>query len=288
MRLLLPLLILTLPTFAAVQEKPWQPLWPEGAPGALGEAEEDTPSIMIVLPESGAPTPAVVVCPGGGYRNLAMDYEGTEVAHWLAENGIAGIVLRYRLGPNYHYPAQLQDALRAIRTVRHNAETWGIDPQKVGILGFSAGGHLTASAATLYHLEMPTAGDAVDKQNARPDFACPVYPVISMEEPFGHMGSRGNLLGETPDQALIDLVSLEKQVTAETAPCFIVHTYEDQTVPVENAILLFQALRKQGVPTELHIFERGRHGLGMGRENAAFAAWPNLFLEWLRVREILK
>lgn len=286
--LLLTLLCCALSRHAqgAVREVALQPLWPGGAPGAQGTEEIDIPAITPFLPEGNGPAPAIVVCPGGGYGGLAMDYEGYEVARWLAENGIAGFVLRYRLGPKYHHPAPLQDALRALRTIRHNAAEWKIDPKRVGILGFSAGGHLTGSAATLYSLDMPTVGDEIDKEVARPDFACLVYPVISMMPPFGHMGSQKNLLGEHPDQSLIALVCLDKQVTPETPPCFIAHTYADQGVPVENATLFLNALRAAKVPAELHIFEQGNHGLGMGRGNAAFAAWPGLFLEWLKTRGV--
>ncbi|MBI2435984.1 MAG: alpha/beta hydrolase [Candidatus Hydrogenedentes bacterium] len=276
---------------SAVREEPVQVLWPQGAPGAQGTEEKDIPAMTPFLPEGaqaeGSGTPAIIVCPGGGYAGLAMGYEGFDVARWLAENGIAGFVLRYRLGPAYHHPAPLQDALRAIRTVRHRAKEWNIDPKRVGILGFSAGGHLTGSAATLFHLDIPTAGDEIDAEPARPDFACPVYPVICMGEPYGHPSCLMHLLGDAPAPELIELVSLEKQVRADTAPCFIVHSLEDQVIPVENALLFFSALRKAGVTAELHVFQRGRHGLGMGSGDPAFAAWPGLFLEWLRTQGVL-
>lgn len=273
---------------AEPQALPEQPLWAEGAPGAQGTTDADVPVIFPYLPEGATDaTPAVIVCPGGGYAGLAMDYEGHEVAQWLAKNGIAGFVLRYRHAPGYHHPTPLMDAQRALRTVRHRAKEWNIATDKVGILGFSAGGHLTASTAALHEEDIPKGSDAIDQESARPDFACPVYAVISMEEPYGHMGSRKNLLGENPDPALVKLVCLEQQVDAETPPCFIVHTQQDQAVPVENALLFFEALQKVKVPAELHIFTRGKHGLGMGRGDKAFEAWPGLLLEWLRVQGVL-
>lgn len=256
-------------------------LWPGGVPGAVGAGDADRPSLTIYLPASPAATrPAVVVCPGGGYRNLAMDHEGKQIAEWLNARGIAAFVLKYRLGPRYKHPAMIQDAQQAIRTVRRRAAEFGVAPERIGIWGFSAGGHLASSAAT--HFEV------VDGVGSRPDFAILSYPVLTLtEEQYVHKGSRENLLGPNPDPALARLLSSELQVTPQTPPVFLFHTNEDTAVPPENSILFYLALRRARVPVEMHIFEPGRHGLGLAQSIPALAVWPTLLENWFRTRGIL-
>ena len=263
------------------------PLWAEGAPDATGEAPIHHPAIYKYLPEN--PTGVgIVVCPGGGYGGLALDHEGEQVAKWLNENGIAAFVLRYRHAPLYAHPTPRGDVRRALRLVRANAEAWGLKRDHIGVLGFSAGGHLTATAATQFADGDPAATDPVERESSRPDFAAPIYPVISMKEPHGHMGSRKNLLGPDPAPELVDSMSLETQVTAATPPLFIAFTTEDSVVPVQNGLLLYQACLDAGVPVEMHLFEKGRHGLGLGVEDLPFKRWPGLFLDWLRNRGVLQ
>jgi acetyl esterase/lipase len=263
-------------------------LWPGGAPGAIGDDEKDKPSITVYLPPAETANGlAVVVCPGGGYGALALDHEGKQIADWLNSNGITAFVLRYRIAPRYHHPAPLEDAQRAIRTVRAHAAEWKIDSNRIGILGFSAGGHLTSSAGTHFDKGNPDAQDPIDRVSCRPDFMVLVYPVISFSEPFTHLGSKRNLLGESPDDKLVANYSNEKQVTSETPPTFLVHTSEDSAVPPENSVAFYLALRKAGVAAEMHIYERGRHGLGLGANDPAFATWPSHCITWLRGRGML-
>lgn len=247
----------------------------------MGNEAVDRPELTFYTAASPASThPAVVVCPGGGYRNLAMDHEGKQIAEWLTARGIAAIVLKYRLGPRYHHPAMLNDVQQAIRTVRSRAKDLGIAPDKIGVWGFSAGGHLASSAATQFK--------TVDGVSSRPDFAILSYPVITLtDEPFVHKGSRQNLLGDTPDAALVKQMSTELQVTAQTPPVFLFHTSGDTGVPAENSILFYLALRKAGVPAEMHIFEQGRHGLGLAQSDPALRLWPTLLENWFRTRGIL-
>ncbi len=274
---------------AATDEPRLELLWPNGAPGAVGDDEKDRPSITVYLPaadkSNGA---AVVVCPGGGYGALAVDHEGKQVAEWLNANGIAAFVLRYRIAPRYKHPAPIQDAQRAIRTVRTRAAAWHVDPARIGILGFSAGGHLTSTAGTHFDAGNKDAADPIDRVSCRPDFVVLVYPVISFTTAYMHAGSRKNLLGENPDEKLVESLSNEKQVTKETPPTFLVHTNEDTGVPPENSVLFYLALRKAGVPAELHIYEKGRHGLGLGPNDPAFGTWPQHCITWLRVRGLLQ
>jgi acetyl esterase/lipase len=259
-------------------------LWPDGAPGVRGQADGDKPTLTVYTPDKDKATgAAIVVCPGGGYGNLAMDHEGHQVAKWLDENGIAAFVLKYRhRGSGYGHPAPLQDAQRAVRTVRSRAAEWDIDPQRIGIMGFSAGGHLASTVGTHFDKGHRNAADPIERASCRPDFMILVYPVISLTEPFTHQGSKKNLLGPHPDKALVESLSNEKQVTAQTPPTFLVHTDEDTTVPCENSVAFFLALRRAHVPAEMHIFAKGPHGIGLGRKGEATALWPKLCVEWMR------
>jgi acetyl esterase/lipase len=258
-------------------------LWPDGAPGALGSEPVDKPKITLYPADPAlANGAAVVVCPGGGYGVVAADHEGRQIAEWLNSLGVSAFVLQYRLGPRYHHPVPLQDAQRAIRLLRSRAPEWRVDPGRVGILGFSAGGHLTSTAATHFDAGKPDAADPIERQSSRPDFAVLAYPVISLLDPVAHAGSRRNLLGETPDPALVELLSNDKQVTAQTPPCFLFHTADDQAVPVENSLLFFAALRKAGVPGELHVFAHGRHGVGLAQDDPSLSQWPRLCAQWMK------
>jgi acetyl esterase/lipase len=265
------------------------PLWTGAAPGALGTAETDIPTITVYLPRS-VPrgTPAVVVCPGGGYVNLAMNHEGRQVASFLNSMGIAAFVLRYRLGPRYHHPIELGDAQRAIRTLRSHASDWRLDPARIGIMGFSAGGHLAMSASTHFDSGKADAADAIDRAGSRPDFAILGYPVISMTQPWTHAGSKKYLLGDNPDPALAKSLSGEEAVTKDTPPTFIFQTDTDTVVPAENSIYYFLALRKAGVPGEMHIFEKGPHGVGLANDDPALSEWSKLLTNWLRLHGIVK
>lgn len=267
---------------------PVQPLWPDGAPGAKGKDPGDIPGVMAYLPPMAkANGAAVVICPGGGYGALAMDHEGHQIARWLNDHGIAGIILRYRLGPKYNHPTQLHDAQRAVRFTRGHAKDWHIDPARVGILGFSAGGHLASTAGTHFDRGQTDAQEATDKQSCRPDFMVLLYPVITLTGPHAHVGSRNNLLGKNPDPALVESLCNDKQVTKDTPPTFLVHTTEDTGVPPENSILFYLALAKNKVPAEMHVFEKGRHGLGLGPKELPFAAWPGQCIAWLQGRGFL-
>lgn len=263
-------------------------LWPAGAPGAKGDSEADQPTLSIYLPAAEkAVGTAVIVCPGGGYRNLAVDHEGDQVARWLNSFGVTAFMLKYRLGPTYHHPIQLGDAQRAIQYVRANAEKFGVSVDRVGIMGFSAGGHLASTAATHFNDGEADSSDPLDAMHTRPDFAILGYPVISFTTEYTHKGSRTNLLGETPDPKLVELLSNENQVTAETPPTFLFHTNEDTGVPAENSVLFYLALRKAGVPAELHIYERGPHGVGLAPTDRILSTWPDRLADWLYSRGLL-
>ncbi len=287
---LLVALVLPVQVFAA--EPSVEGLWPAGAPGAKGDAPGDKPTLTVYLPEKDKATgAAVVVCPGGGYGHLAMDHEGHQVAQWLNSLGVAGFILTYRhrnSGVGYGHPAPLQDAQRAIRTVRSHAAQWGVKPDRIGILGFSAGGHLASTAATHFDDKVYEASDAVDRVSARPDFAVLIYPVISMAEPYTHRGSVQNLVGRDPDPELLDKMSGEKNVTAKTPPTFLVATWEDTGVPAENSLYYCLALRKARVPAEMHLFAKGPHGFGLGARIPGANAWPNLCAKWMDVMGLLK
>jgi acetyl esterase/lipase len=265
------------------------PLWSSAAPGALGSDDSDVPTVTVYLPRSmAASTPAMVVCPGGGYQNLASNHEGRQVANYLNSLGMAAFVLRYRLGPRYHHPIELGDAQRAIRTLRAHAAEWRLDAARIGIMGFSAGGHLAMTASTWFDAGDAQAADAVDRVSSRPDFAVLGYPVISMTADYMHRGSQRNLLGETPDPDLARRLSGENAVTRQTPPTFIFQTNEDTTVPAENSIQYFLALRRAGVPAEMHVFEKGAHGVGLANDIPSLSPWSSLLATWLRGRGLVK
>jgi acetyl esterase/lipase len=263
------------------------PLWPAGAPGALGNSSNDTPTLTVFLPDPAKATgAAMVICPGGGYGHLA-NHEGELYARWLNEMGIAGFVLRYRLGSaGYRHPVMLQDATRAVRTVRARAQEWQVDPKRVGIIGSSAGGHLASTLLTHFDAGQTNATDLIEQQSSRPDLGILCYAVITFGE-FTHQGSKNNLLGTNPPPELVQLLSNEQQVTRDTPPCFLWHTVEDKTVPVENSMQFAAALRKAGVPFALHIYEKGGHGQGLGARTwkpEALHPWTKDCEFWLRER----
>ena len=261
-------------------------LWEDDAPGAQGKAQDDVPTLTVYRPQmpSGA---AVVVCPGGGYGGLA-EHEGKPVAQWLNTVGVTGFVLKYRLGPKYHHPVELGDVLRAIRYVRFHAMDWKLDPQRVGVLGFSAGGHLASTAMTHFDNGDPSATDPIDKLASRPDFGILIYPVITLEGPNAHAGSRKNLLGDNPSPELVELLSSQKQVTDRTPPCFLVHSSDDGAVPFKNSLLFADALHAHHVPVELHVFDHGGHGFGLGPKDPVLREWPNLCARWMEFHGWLK
>jgi acetyl esterase/lipase len=264
-------------------------LWEQGAPGAVGKEPADVPNVRVFLPPADKATgAAVVICPGGGYGHLADTYEGVDVARRFNAMGVAGIVLKYRLAPRYRHPAPLDDARRALRLTRHHAKEWSIDSGRVGILGFSAGGHLAATASTHFDDGDANANDPIDRLSSRPDFSVLVYPVITMSGPKHHGGSRNNLLGPEADPKLVEDLSNEKRVTNRTPPAFLVHTSEDGAVPPENSVLYYQACHKLRVPAELHVFQKGRHGLGLGPRGLPFSAWPQLCEAWLHNQNLLR
>jgi acetyl esterase/lipase len=269
------------------------PLWSGQAPGAQGKDEPDIPTITVyptrTAPRPGAPgLTAVIVCPGGSYVHLAMNHEGRQVANYLNSLGIFAVVLKYRLGPRYHHPIEIGDAQRAIRLLRAKAADWGIASDRVGIMGFSAGGHLASSASTHFDAGKTDAADPIDRLSSRPDFAVLGYPVISLSAAWTHQGSKDALLGKNPDPELAKSLSGELAVTARTPPTFIFQTNGDTTVPAENAVYYYLALRKAGVAAEMHVFQRGPHGVGLGGDDFALAQWPGLLANWLRVHSLLK
>jgi acetyl esterase/lipase len=257
-------------------------LWPDGAPGALGAEPEDKPKITIYrAPSERRNGAAAIVCPRGSYARLASDHEGRQVAESLNGFGVSAFVLQYRVGPRYRHPAPLLDVQRALRLVRSRAEELGIDRRRVGLVGFSAGGHLASTAGTRFDDGKKDAADPVEREGCRPAFLVLGYPVITMTGAYVHESSRRNLLGDAPAPALLDELSTEKHVTAETSPTFLFHTAEDPGVPVENSLAFFSALRARGVPAELHVFQRGKHGVGLAATDDALAVWPSLCRAWL-------
>ena len=238
------------------------PLWENVAPGALGATESDVPTLTYYPPvnPNGA---AIVIMPGGGYSFVATNHEGRQIANWLNSLGITAFVLKYRVGPKYRNPIELQDAQRAVRLVRSNAAKFGIESGRLGIMGFSAGGHLASTLATHFDAGNSSAPDAIARVSCRPDFVILAYAVISFMPPYAHQGSVNSLLGDDPDPNLLKELSNELQVTEQTPPTFLFSTGEDSAVPPENSVAFYLALRKAGVPAELHIFEKGSHGVGL-------------------------
>ena len=262
-------------------------LWPDGAPAAVGKEPADVPTLTAFpAPKDKATGAAVIVCPGGGYSHLA-DHEGRPVAEWLNTLGISAFVLKYRVGPRYHHPQPLQDAARAIRTVRARASEWQLDPNRIGILGFSAGGHLAATIGTHFDAGKADAADPIERVSSRPDLMILIYPVITMRE-FTHAGSKRMLLGENAPEDLVKLLSNDEQVTKETPPAFLIHTADDPGVPVENSLRFAAALRKAKVPVEIHVYENGPHGFGLGLKDPILATWPQRCAEWLRLHGFIK
>jgi acetyl esterase/lipase len=259
-------------------------LWPKGAPGALGDRPEDKPTLIVYLPEKEKATGAAVcICPGGGYGHLAMDHEGHQIAQWFNSMGVAGFIVDYRhRRKGYGHPAPLQDAQRAIRTVRARGGEWGVDPSRIGVMGFSAGGHLASTAATHFDAGKPDAEDSIERASCRPDFAILCYPVVMFDEAYTHRGSQRNLLGEDADPKLVRSLSNEKQVTPQTPPTFLFHTDEDKGVPAENSVQFYLALRRAKVPAELHIYRQGRHGLGLAPDMPGTGNWPKQCQDWMR------
>jgi len=274
------------------------PLWPEGVPGAkaIGDERPETggrianvsePTLTVYGPATDRPNgTAVIIAPGGGYGMLSTEREGVQFTNWLSTLGVTSFVLKYRL-KEFGHPAPLQDVLRAVRLVRSHAAEFKVNPARVGVMGSSAGGHLAASAGTLFDHAAGRTGAALDATSARPDFLILLYPVITMDDPHAHAGSRKNLLGDNPPPELLQLASMAKQVTTATPPTLLIHTQEDQSVPVENSILFYQALTRAKVPAEMYLFERGSHGMGMKPGFGTASDWPARAADWLRHRGLL-
>ncbi len=293
------LTVLLLGAAAAQAQTQVLPLWPEGVPNARtapgperledGERVSNVSQPTLTVFPAAYDRPgktAVIICPGGGYSFLSSTREGQQYAQWLSGLGVTAFVLKYRLS-DYGHPAPLQDVLRAIRLVRSHAAEYGVAPDRIGVMGSSAGGHLAASAATLYNNAAGRTGAALDSVSARPDFAMLMYPVIAMDAPAVHMGSREALLGKAPSPELVRLMSVEKQVTADTPPTLLIHSQDDGLVPVENSILFYQALTRAHVPAEMLLFEHGGHGMAMRLGQGTASDWPRRAEEWLRGRQLI-
>lgn len=297
------LLLLTgmLIAFAGIAQNKILPLW-ENDPPNYRESGEVTiwdtsdivrirlvqkPDIAIFLPsKKNATGEAVIICPGGGYQILAYDWEGSDIARWLNSRGIAAFVLKYRLpGSSSNivpHKSPLLDAQRAMRLVRYHAEEWNVDPSRIGIMGFSAGGHLASSLSTHYDGGDPGGTDPVERMSCRPDFSVLIYPVISFTGEFTHSGSKRALLGDHPDEELVTYFSSELQVTDDTPPAILVHSNDDTGVPVENSLVYFQALRAHKIPSELHIYPYGGHGFSLAIGMGHLSTWPDRVIDWIR------
>ncbi len=261
------------------------PLWPGAAPGAQGTANEDIPTLTPYLPAANPSRTAVIVAPGGGYGHLST--KEADVARWLAAHGVAAFVLKYRLGPKYHNPVELEDAQRAVRLVRADAARYGVARDHIGMVGFSAGGHLAASAGTVFDAGSAGSDDRVARESSRPDFLILAYPVISMMPPYGHTASRTNLLGEHPSPELERETSVETRVTAQTPATFLYATTDDPVVPVMNSVLFYEALVANKVSAEMHLYAHGPHGTGLAQGFPDLKSWPDLLLVWMRARGMM-
>jgi acetyl esterase/lipase len=268
------------------------PLWDGEAPAIVGEPAANRPSIDIYLPPDDiANGTGVVVCPGGGYGFLALDHEGKQAADWLNARGVAAFVLHYRIvtkgRPAPLHPAPLMDVQRALRTVRAKAADYHLKPDRIGVWGFSAGGHLASSAATHFDAGKTDADDPIERASCRPDFAILAYPVVSMDPAVSHGGSRQNLLGKEPSPEVVELMSNDKHVTKQTPATFIFHTDDDAAVPVANSLLFYLACKKNGVSVEMHSYAHGTHGVGLALKNPILGTWPERLEAWLRGRKLL-
>jgi acetyl esterase/lipase len=266
-------------------------LWENGAPGAQGTLEEDKPTLTLYPARSGWATPAqttaVIIAPGGSYQRLSANHEGRQAANWFNALGVTAFVLRYRVGPRYHHPIEMGDGLRAVRYVRAHAQELGIRADRIGFMGFSAGGHLVATVETHFDAGDPSASDPIDHVSSRPDFAILAYPVISMTADYAHKGSVAALLGEHPDPKLAMEMSPEFHVRQDTPPTFLFTTSTDTSVPPENSIVFYSALHKAGVAAELHVFQSGPHGVGLALGDPALGEWSTLLRNWLRARGLV-
>ncbi|WP_420385285.1 alpha/beta hydrolase [Roseivirga sp.] len=299
-RILLLSLALMSVLFNGLQSQTKIPVWPDEIPNRIESGEKETqtnndilwimkiqePELEIYLPPNRKNNgSAVMILPGGGYAGLAYDWEGTDVAKWLNSIGVAAFVLKYRVPLSESVENKewvpLQDAQRALRTIRSRAEEFNIDPAKIGVMGFSAGGHLASTLGTHYNQKIPFMNDAIEQVSARPDFLMLIYPVISMQPDLTHQGSRNNLIGEGADQMLTDLFSNEKQVDAFTPPTFLLHAIDDDVVKVENSLAFYSTLKEHKVPVEMHVFPSGGHGFGLGTGNPSLQQWPGLMAQWL-------
>jgi acetyl esterase/lipase len=262
-------------------------LYPEGAPGVVtvgddNDSDPKEPTVDLYLaPKEKANGTAVVVLPGGGYGGLAMGHEGQQIGEFFTAHGVSAFVVRYRHAGRYHHPIPMEDAQRGLRYVRANAEKFGVNPHRIGVMGFSAGGHLTSTVVTHFDAGKPDAADPIEKASCRPDFGILCYPVITLtDDQYVHTGSRSNLVGE--DKAKWEEMSNEKHITKETPPCFLFHTADDNAVPSENSILFYMGLRKAGVPAELHIYKSGPHGVGLAKGNPALQGWGEVLIDWMK------
>lgn len=297
----LPIFLLTFIMTNSFSQNTVLKLWPNGIPGSIkNESYKETPvepkdigtvyskvtepTLTVFLPPADKATgTAVLICPGGGYGIVAFNHEGIAIAKWLNENGIAGIVLKYRLPSDTIMKDKsigpLQDAQEAMRVIRRNSAEWKINPQKIGVIGFSAGGHLASTLSTHYAENVYNITDSI---NARPDFSLLIYPVITFDASFTHMGSRNNLIGESPSDDAIKHFSNELQITKDTPPAFLAHSSDDDAVPVKNSIAYYENLVKNKIPAELHLFQKGGHGYGLAINKGTQSAWPELCIKWLK------
>ena len=265
------------------------PLWEHEVPGAQGTKDEDNPTLTLYsVVNPGATGTAVIVAPGGSYTHLAMNHEGRQVANWLNSLGVTAFVLKYRLGPKYHHPIELGDAQRAMRLVRSRAKKLGFEADRIGFMGFSAGGHLASTIGTHFDGGDSKASDPIDRISCRPNFLILAYPVISFVASYSHSASAKNLLGPDPDMKVRQELSNELHVTAQTPPTFLFATSTDKVVPPQNSVSFYTALLDARVPAEIHIFQKGPHGVGLDLADPSLGQWPTLLATWMRQRGLLR